>query len=77
MKKRPINAYTLLEDVVNKMNNEAIIRGEWEEYWGQEYMCPVCLTRWMAFDKHNNEIANYCPGCGRKASDMVGKGEIK
>lgn len=22
MKKRPINAYTLLEDVVNKMNNE-------------------------------------------------------
>ena len=43
-----------------------ITKGEWEEYWGPENMCPVCLTRWMAFDKHGNDITNYCPGCGRK-----------
>lgn len=52
--------------LLRKQEPVTVIDREWEEYWNIESTCPVCLTRWMAFDKHNNEIVNYCPGCGRK-----------
>ena len=73
MKKRPINAYTLLEDVVNKMNNEEqtqtvgeIKHGRWLVD-GHHIRCNLCGTFMCITDREGDAIPqNFCPNCGAK-----------
>ncbi len=62
MKKRPINAYTLLEDVVNKMNNEyeeTIVRCKDCKYWHPLFKpdgyCD-CDDMWRSLEGETTEV---------------------
>jgi len=37
-----------------------------DEYYDAPTVCKRCQATFIAYDKDNKYIFNYCPGCGRK-----------
>ena len=62
-------AEKVLEDAIVLLRKKEPVKVKYsdnnEEYWGAEYICPECDSRWQM----GTGITRFCPSCGQPVID--------